>query len=160
MTHPFIDSLTQHDGYHMFYLVYGCKGKYHIHREPIKFTFNQKKRTMRGKLGDKFTKCIENSSEDKIVFAIWREVIDHGSANEIDFEQTEVALNAISITIYPSIIETFVYDNVEGLICSDSRTAMINGNRNYLNYLITYLKTNSREDTTTISNISFEIKLK
>ena len=144
----------------MFYLVYGCKGKYKIHRRPIQFTFDQKKRTLKGKLNSTFTKYIEHSSQDKIVFAIWREVVEPGSMTEMDFEQTEVALNAISITIYPSIIEVFVYDNVEGVICSDSRTAMINGSRDTFNYFIAYLKTSSCHETTTISHISFEIKLK
>ena len=160
MCKPLVDSLTQYDGYHMFYLVYGCKGKYKIHRQPIKFTFDQKKRVLKGNLNNGFTKYIEHSSQDKIVFAIWREVVNPESMKEMDFDQSEVALNTISITIYPSIIEVFVYDNMEGLICSDSRTAMINGIRDNLNYFITYLKTNSREDTTTISHISFEIKLK
>ena len=146
--------------HHMFYLVYGCKGRYKIHREPIKFRFNETKRTIKGKVNKGFTKYIEGSSQDKIVFAIWREVVEPESKTEMDFEQTELALNAISIAIYPSIIEIFVYDNAEGLICSDSRTAVINGDRDQLNNFITYLKINSLEDTTAISHISFEIKLK
>ena len=160
MSQCLVESLTQFDGYHMFYLVYGCKGNYKIHREPIKFTFDQKKRTLKGKLSSGFTKYIKHSSQDKIVFAIWREVIEPDTMNEMNFEQTEVALNSISLTIYPSIIEMFVYDNKEGDMCSESRTAVIRGTRNHLNHLITYLKVDAYEDTTIISHISFEIKLK
>ena len=158
MSQVIIESLACFDGYHMFYLIYGAHDRYQIHREPLKFKFDHKKKILTGSFNN-FAEIIEHSSHEQLEFAIWREVIAIDSQQEMDFETTERALNSADPIIYHSVIETFTYDIQDSYICADMPTVIMIGNRFVENSLIVYMKRNHDKNNTNIGHISFEIKL-
>ena len=156
MSQPIIESLTRHDGYRMFYLVFGNDKHYQICREPLKFRFDRHDNVMLGPFNN-FINNINLYPNKQISFAIWREIIDHTSYDEVDFDIIEKTLNSTTPNTYPSIIELFTYDMEDSYLCNDSSTTIMYGNRYRDNSFIVYMKND--KDTTGISHISFEIKL-
>ena len=158
MTQVAVDSLTRFDGYHMFYLIYGTKKHLVIHREPLKFKFDQQKEILIGPFNT-FTDMIEHSPCENLVFGIWREIIRLDSYGEMDFETTERNINLITPTIYPEMIEMFTYNMSDCYICADEPTAIMTGDRSIDNSLVVYIKRNNKTNSTDVSHISFQIKL-
>lgn len=159
MTQVAVESLTQFDGYHMFYLTYGTKKNLRIHRQPLKFKFDQKKKILTGPFNC-FADVIEHPSDEQLMFGIWREIIEPGSYGEMDFETTERNINLITPTIYPAMIEMFTYDMSDSYICADAPTAIMTGDKCVDNSLVVYIKRNDKTNSTDVSHISFQIKLK
>jgi hypothetical protein len=142
----------------MFYLAYGTKEHLRIHRQPLKFKFDRKKKILTGPFNS-FADVIEHSSNEGLVFGIWREIIEPGSYGEMDFETTERNINLITPTICPAMVETFTYNMSDCYICADAPTAIITGDRSVNNSLVVYIKRNDKTNYTDVSHISFQIKL-